>query len=86
MARRQPWTSAHDIDPLGSVTGASCSGDNACVAVDAFGNAARWNGRYWTKLFQIDALDDGGPVGVSCAPASFCSVVTNGPTGIVAGS
>jgi hypothetical protein len=44
-----------------------------CVAVDARGDAVRWNGAHWSAPTRVAAA---GFTGVSCASDAFCAAPT----------
>ena len=55
-----------------ALTSVSCPDATFCVALDARGDAVRWNGARWLAPARVDAA---GFTGVSCASAAFCAAV-----------
>jgi hypothetical protein len=73
------WSAATQIDSS-ALTGVSCPDTTFCVAVDARGDAVRWNGARWSTPAGVDAA---GFAGVSCASHAFCAAVAGNGIAVV---
>jgi hypothetical protein len=65
------WSAIAPIDDS-ALTGVSCADAALCVAVDARGDAVRWDGARWSAPARVDAA---GFTGVSCASNAVCAAV-----------
>jgi hypothetical protein len=75
------WTQPDSLGVITPFTGVSCSSRDACTAVDAVGQAFRWDGSAWSKPLRIEpgpssrAAFGPSPSAVACATATFCVAV-----------
>jgi hypothetical protein len=75
------WSQPDTLGVVTPFTGVSCSSRDACTALDAGGQAVRWNGSAWSKPLRIEpgapshAALGPSPSGISCATATFCVAV-----------
>jgi len=67
------WAAATSIDTTNVIDAVSCVSSLFCQAVDATGNALKYNGTSWSAATSIDTTKVLN--GVSCPTTSFCEAV-----------